>query len=97
VSASWFGLVLELVLVALELGDVVLDADEVRDCVRARIAYRRHVQHVPEQAPVLAVVAQQRLPVALLGDRAADLVELRLVAIVRPEQPAIAPITSSRL
>ncbi len=83
-------LVLELVLVALELGDVVLDADEMRDLVGARIAYRGHVQHVPEQTAVLAVVAQQRLPVALLGDRAADLVELGLVAIDALKQPAVA-------
>ena len=82
-------LVLELFLIALDLGDVVLDADEMRDLVRPRIAHRRHVQHVPEEAAVLAVVAQQRPAVGLLGDGAADLLELGLIAIGALQQPAV--------
>jgi hypothetical protein len=85
------GLMLELLLVALDLGDVVLDADEVRDLVRPRVAHRRHVQHVPEETAVLAVVAEQRPPVRLLGDRAPDLLELRLVAVGALQQAAVAP------
>ena len=74
-------LMLELVLVTLDLGDVVLHADEVRDRAGARIVYGRHVEHVPEEATVLAIVAQQRLRVVLFGDGAADFLELGLIAI----------------
>ena len=50
-------LMLELLLVAFDLGDVVLHADEVRDAIRSRVPHRRDVQLVPEKAAVLAIIA----------------------------------------
>src|SRR4029079_4694025 len=72
------------------LGDIVLHADEVRDAIRPRIPYRRDVELVPEKTAILAVIAQNRLSIALLGDRPADLVELGLIVVLALEKTAIA-------
>jgi hypothetical protein len=57
----------------------------VRDLVRARVAHGREVQHVPEQAAVLAVVAQKRAAVGLSAIARRIFVELLLVAVAALE------------
>ncbi|MNW14771.1 hypothetical protein D3C71_2130880 [compost metagenome] len=49
----------QFLLIALGLGDVVEDADEVAD-LAAVVDHRRHLEVVPEGRAVLAVVAQDR-------------------------------------
>ncbi|MDT4821239.1 hypothetical protein FQZ97_544090 [compost metagenome] len=84
------GLVLQLLLVALGFGDVVENADEVAD-LAAVVHHRRHLEVVPELRAVLAEVAQQR-PALLPGHQhPADIVQVRLVALLALEKAAVSP------
>src|ERR1700676_4532523 len=81
---------LELFLVAFDVRDVVLNTDEMSDCTGAGVVYWRHMEHVPEQAAVLAIVSQERLSVALLGNGPPDLIEFGLIAILALQKAAVA-------
>ncbi len=84
------GLALKLALMGLALGDVVLDADKMRD-LAAFVSHWRDQQLVPEQAAVLAVIAQQHTPFALLADGLAQFLNPGLVSILVLQEIAVAP------
>ena len=64
-------LILELLLIADQIGDVVDDADVMRR-LAIRIRHRRDEELIPEQRAVLAVVAQHRAHLAIGGQRLPD-------------------------
>src|SRR5690606_430176 len=56
----------------------------------AFVEYRRDVEIIPEQAAVLAEVAQHGAYVALLGQSLADLLDLQTVSFISLEEAAVA-------
>ena len=69
-------------------GDVALNTDVVRQLVRF-VVHGRDGQLIPEQAPVLAVVAQHLAAGAAFTDRLADGCHARLVMIFALKKTAV--------
>ncbi len=81
------GLVLQCVLVAHALADIVDDADKMGGCTAGQVTHWRYMQLVPEQRAVFAVVAQCGLAFALLAQRRPYVVQIRLGQIVAHQKP----------
>ena len=82
--------VLELLLMSPGLGDVVQNADKVSD-VAAGVAHGRNAQLVPEERPVLAIVAQRDAAFFLFEQQRAKGGEPGLVNLLAMQETAVFP------
>ena len=72
-------------------GDVVLDADEVGDETVA-IADGRHVEFVPEEGAIFAIVSEDGTDVGAFAERFADGHDFWLIEVVALEESAVATV-----